>query len=37
MRIDRKVYLDKLIGHMNNKLINIVTGARRVGKSLFTF
>lgn len=31
--INREIYLNKLISKMNNKMIKIVTGVRRCGKS----
>ncbi|MDR2822352.1 MAG: ATP-binding protein [Acholeplasmatales bacterium] len=37
MYVKRETYLEKLIGHKNNKLIKIITGARRVGKSFLLF
>lgn len=33
MVIERKLYLDKLVERKHNKLIKIVTGIRRCGKS----
>ena len=32
-RIERKIYLDRLISRKHNGLIKIITGLRRVGKS----
>lgn len=37
MYVDRSFYLKQLIGHKDNKLIKIITGARRVGKSILLF
>ena len=34
MVIERQRYLDKLINHMNNGLIKVITGIRRCGKSV---
>ena len=34
MIIERKLYLDKLIERKHNRLIKIVTGIRRCGKSI---
>ncbi|MCR5228224.1 MAG: ATP-binding protein [Eubacterium sp.] len=37
MVIERQRYLDKLISHMNNGLIKVITGIRRCGKSYLLF
>ena len=37
MVIKRQRYLDKLISHMNNGLIKVITGIRRCGKSYLLF
>ena len=37
MVIERQQYLDKLISHMNNGLIKVITGIRRCGKSYLLF
>lgn len=37
MEIKRDRYLKKLIGHMNNGLIKVITGIRRCGKSYLLF
>jgi len=37
MMIERQRYLDKLISHMNNGLIKVITGIRRCGKSYLLF
>ena len=37
MVIDRQRYLDKLISHMNNGLIKVITGIRRCGKTYLLF
>ena len=37
MVIERQRYLDKLINHMNNGLIKVITGIRRCGKSYLLF
>ena len=37
MVIDRQRYLDKLISHMNNGLIKVITGIKRCGKSYLLF
>ena len=37
MVIERHRYLDKLISHMNNGLIKVITGIRRCGKSYLLF
>lgn len=33
MRIDRDLYVNKLVSLMNNKRVKIITGIRRCGKS----
>ena len=37
MRIERKEYLDRLVGRMWNGSIKVVTGVRRCGKSYLIF
>ena len=37
MEIKRDRYLNKLISHMNNGLIKVITGIRRCGKSYLLF
>ncbi|WP_165055723.1 MULTISPECIES: ATP-binding protein [unclassified Adlercreutzia] len=37
MRIERSIYLDKLIARKHNGLVKVVTGARRCGKSYLLF
>ena len=37
MEIKRQRYLDKLISHMDNGLIKVITGIRRCGKSYLLF
>ena len=33
MQIERKEYFDKLVGYKDKKIIKVVTGVRRCGKS----
>ena len=33
MKIERKEYFDKLIGYKDKKIIKVITGVRRCGKS----
>ena len=35
MEIRRDIYLDKLISKKHNRLIKVITGIRRCGKSVF--
>ena len=37
MRIIRPTYLSRLIAHKHNRLIKIITGIRRCGKSFLLF
>ena len=37
MIIERKKYLDKLIARIDNKMIKVITGVRRSGKSVLLF
>ncbi len=37
MVIERQRYLDRLISHMNNGLVKVITGIRRCGKSYLLF
>lgn len=37
MRINRKIYLDRLISRIGNGMIKVVTGVRRSGKSYLLF
>ena len=37
MRIERKIYLDKVVESRHNGLIKIITGVRRSGKSFLLF
>mgnify|MGYP002626345174 CR=1 FL=1 len=37
MEIKRDIYLDKLISKKHNKLIKVITGIRRCGKSYLLF
>ena len=37
MIIQRKTYLDRLIGKMHNGQVKVITGIRRCGKSFLVF
>ena len=37
MKIERKVYLDRLIARKHNGFVKIITGIRRCGKSYLLF
>lgn len=37
MRIERKIYLDKVVESRHNGMIKVITGVRRSGKSYLLF